>query len=292
MFKLLNSKKFILGILILFLVLYIKNSFAQNSSSFCVSQDELSLFQEINKYREMMGKTPLGLSNSLSYVAMKHLEDILQHKPDTGICTPYSWSYGNELDSCCIATTQESLLCSRNKPLFLSEYPDIAYEMIYYDDHKADPLNALRFWKSVKLSKDMLLGEGKYADFEWVSIGIAIQKEYVSVWLGIVPDIISETPLCNTDEVIKFVLPKELEGKKFLSKPDNKFHIVMASAANMEEIKVKFERLKKTDIKQLRIVKAKDRCRIIVGSYSDRKEANQQLKKYKKYVKDAWILQY
>ena len=292
MFKLLNRRKIIQGTLILFLTLYLLNSFAQNSSQFCVSQDELSLFQEINKYREMMGKTPLGLSNSLSYVAMKHLEDILQHKPDTGICSPFSWSYGNEMDSCCIATTKKSLLCSRNKPLFLSDYPDVAYEMIYYDDHKADPINALRFWKSVKLSKDMLLGEGNYADFEWVSIGIAIQKEYVSVWLGIVPDIISETPLCNTDEVVKFVLPKALEGKKFLSKPDNKFHIVMASAPNMEEIKVKFERLKKTDLKQLRIVKAKDRCRVIVGSYLDRKEANRQLKKYKKCVKDAWILKY
>ncbi len=292
MFKLLIKRKFFKGMLIIILSIYLQNSFAQNTSSFCISQDELTLFQEINKYREVMGKTPLGLSNSLSYVAMKHLEDILQHKPDTGICSPYSWSYGNEMDSCCIATTKKSLLCSRSKPLFLSDYPDIAYEMIYYDDHKADPQNALRFWKSVKLSKDMLLGEGKYADFEWVSIGIAIKNEYVSVWLGIVPDIIDKTPLCNTDEMITFVLPKGMEGKNFLSKPDNKFHIVMASAANMEEIKVKFEKLKKTDLKQLRIVKAKDRCRIIVGSYTDKKEASRQLKKYKKYVKDAWILQY
>ena len=267
-------------------------SYAQIEPTFCISKNEYQLFKDINIYRKAMGKTPLSLSKSLSFVASKHIEDILVHKSDSNECSDFSWSYGNEGDDCCVSEKETNLLCSRKKPLFLTNYPDIAYEMLFYDDHQADPTNALRFWKSIKQSKDMLLCEGKYSEYQWLAVGIAIQDKYVSLWLGEVPDLDSRSRICGTKDTIEFNIPTELADKIFLSRPDNHYHIVLASAVTMEEIQKKLVKLRNTDMVDLRIISAKDRCRVITGDFKERTEAASELKQYRKFVKDAWIIQY
>lgn len=275
-----------------FIILISTRFYGQADTSFCISPAESNLFESINAYRKIMGKYPLGLSKNLSIVARAHLTDILEHHPDTGICSPYSWSFGNQGDTCCIARGKNSLDCSRSKPLYLTTYPDVGYELLYYDDHAADPESALRFWKTEKISKDMLLGEGRYSELQWVAIGIAVDKNYISLWLGEAPDSETETPVCHSGKKIPFVLPEKMKGKVFLSRADHKFHIVLASSDSNEGIKKKFMELHKSNLNNLRIISADKRFRIITGSFADRKAANKALKKYRKYVKDAWIIQY
>ncbi len=275
-----------------FVMLFAAVLSGQSESSFCISQDEANLFESINAYRKIMGKYPLGLSKNLSVVARAHLTDIISHHPDTGQCSPYSWSYGNSGDSCCIASGKSSLDCSRNKPLYLTSYPDWGYELLYYDDHRAEPETALRFWKTEKISKDMLLGEGRYRDLHWVAIGLAIDENYISLWLGEAPDSDTLTPVCQSGKQIPFVLPEGMKDNLFLSKADHKFHIVLASDESKKGIEEKLKKLHALHLHGLRIIATKKRFRVIVGSYANRKLANKALKEFRKHVKDAWIIQY
>jgi hypothetical protein len=280
-------------LLIFFLwITYLPVSPAQTAVNFCISEEEYKLFDEINSYRKAMGKLPLGLSRNLSFVASKHIEDILMRKTDSSDCPVFGWSYGNEGEDCCTSTNKENVFCSRRKPLFLTDYLDIAYEMVFEDDHQANAINALRFWKSIKQSKDMLLGEGIYSEFQWIAVGIAIQDKYVSLWLGEVPDLATKTKVCGSSDSVEFTIPEELSEKKFLSRPNNRFHIVLASAATKEEIYQKLIGLKESKLQNLRIINTKDRCRVITGDFEDRKEASSELKHYRKFIKDAWVIQY
>lgn len=162
-----------------------------------LSEKEKELVKLINDYRISLGKRPLNVSKSLTYVARTHTKDQILHfeydlKDERGLpANLHSWSkYGNWTPVMYTDDHQYGAL-TRKKPAELTQYKlgglEISVGQQNYDQvHQITPSVALRLWKNSpghnhEIIKDNILYDVYHAER---IMGISIHDGFANVWFG------------------------------------------------------------------------------------------------------------
>jgi len=259
-------------------------SYAQKEipADFCISSEEMQLFNFINSIREEYGKKTVNLSASLSVVAKTHVKDLLENHPDTSICNLSSWSDKGAWSSCCYNSYIPRPECMKKKPKELTPYPYYGYELVSYfeDDYSFDSLQPI--WSDTKELLDMILTRGKWEKKRWIVAGVGINNHYVSVWFGQRADTQKVPKICKG------------EGDTVVSKPATRkvslFYLVIASFKKQADAKEALRRTKKNGFKHAGILNNGENFRVYLGSYSSLKEASYVKDNLSPTYRDAWIL--
>ena len=162
-----------------------------------LSEKEKELVKLINDYRISLGKRPLNVSKSLTYVARTHTKDQILHfeydlKDERGLpANLHSWSkYGNWTPVMYTADHKYHEL-SDKKPKELTKYTfggtEISAGQQYYDQiHQMTPNMALDLWKnSPGHNHEIIKNNIFYNAFHAERImGISIHDGFANVWFG------------------------------------------------------------------------------------------------------------
>ncbi|MDU5200913.1 cell wall-binding repeat-containing protein [Finegoldia magna] len=162
-----------------------------------LSEKEKELVKLINDYRISLGKKPLNVSKSLTYVARTHTKDQVLHfennlKDERGLpANLHSWSkYGNWTPVMYTADHKYHEL-SDKKPKELTKYTfggtEISAGQQYYDQvHQMTPSMALDLWKnSPGHNHEIIKNNIFYNAFHAERImGISIHDGFANVWFG------------------------------------------------------------------------------------------------------------
>ena len=162
-----------------------------------LSEKEKELVKLINDYRISLGKKPLNVSKSLTYVARTHTKDQILHfeynlKDERGLpANLHSWSkYGNWTPVMYTADHKYHEL-SDKKPKELTKYTfggtEISAGQQYYDQiHQMTPNMALDLWKnSPGHNHEIIKNNIFYNAFHAERImGISIHDGFANVWFG------------------------------------------------------------------------------------------------------------
>ena len=181
-------------LLILVLVFSVSTILGQKEipESFCISPEDKLLFDKINLLRTDYGKLEIELSKSLSYVAAVHVNDLQNNRPDTSVCNLSSWSDKGEWTACCYNGYVPKPDCMWDKPKELTPYTYRGYELAGYFEDGFTVDSVIQLWAETKAALDMILTEDTYKPKKWVTMGVAMNKEYVSIWFGQRSDRIGE----------------------------------------------------------------------------------------------------
>lgn len=274
-------KRFLL-LLVVFLMVH--STFAQKKlpADFCISSQEMQLFNYINSVRKEYGKKPVKLSASLSFVAKTHVKDLQENHPDTSICNLSSWSDKGNWEACCYNVYIPKPECMKKKPKELTPYPYYGYEMAAYfeDGFVQDSLELL--WNDTKPVLDMILTQGSWKEKSWVVAGVGINEHYVSVWFGQRADKQKVPTVCNGEKVIANEEPVERDPSSF--------YVVIASFSTQADAKEALRRTRKNGFKDAGILHNGKLFRVFLGKYSGLKEANYVKENLSPTYRDAWIL--
>jgi len=267
----------------LFLLL-LSVSFAQKKipANYCITQDEMQLFQTINTIRKEYDKKPVKLSASLSVVARTHCTDLFLNHPDTSICNLSSWSDKGNWTPCCYNAYIPKPLCMKKKPKELTPYPYYGYELAAYfeDGYNLDSL--LKLWSDTKEVLDIILTRGAWKNKKWVVGGVGIDSNYVSIWFGQKPDKVKVPHLCKGKKV--------REKAKAVPYKKSYFYLIIASFNNEADAKEALRRTRKSGFKEVGLLKGEKNIRVYIGKYESLKEASHVKSLLSPTYRDAWIL--
>ena len=154
----------------------------------CLNDQELSLYEMINDYRETKGLQSIPLSASLTKVAKAHAKDLMENYSRNGKCNPHSWSDNGEWNGCCYTDDHAKAACMWNKPMEIAQYDSPGYEIVYWHSLAAESGNALAGWKKSKSHNPVVINQGQWRDVSWKAIGVAVYKQYAVVWFGEMQD--------------------------------------------------------------------------------------------------------
>ncbi len=143
-----------------------------------------SLVEVINRYREENGLPTIPVSPALTYVAEYHVYDLSTNSPYAGDCNLHSWSDKGHWTPCCYKPDNGSGLCMLDKPRELTEYTGDGFEIAAQYSITMTPNCALESWRNSPSHHDVILNRGKWADYEWKAVGVAMSKYYAVVWFG------------------------------------------------------------------------------------------------------------
>lgn len=162
-----------------------------------LSEKEKELVKLINDYRISLGKKPLNVSKSLTYVARTHTKDQILHfeydlKDERGLpANLHSWSkYGN-WTPVMYTDDHEYGQFTRIKPQELTKYNSTGIEIStgqqnYDQVHQMTPIVAFTNWKNSPghnhdIIKDNVLYDVYHAER---IMGISIHDGFANVWFG------------------------------------------------------------------------------------------------------------
>lgn len=162
-----------------------------------LSEKEKELVKLINDYRISLGKRPLNVSKSLTYVARTHTKDQILHfeydlKDERGLpANLHSWSkYGN-WTPVMYTDDHEYGQFTRIKPQELTKYNSTGIEIStgqqnYDQVHQMTPIVAFTNWKNSPghnhdIIKDNVLYDVYHAERV---MGISIHDGFANVWFG------------------------------------------------------------------------------------------------------------
>jgi uncharacterized protein YkwD len=150
---------------------------AQKCSGDEVNSAEQELFRIINEYRAQNKLPPVVLSDSLSFVANRHLLDLtLNVKSLT-----HSWS------NCPYdVKKQDSWNCLFEAPQRLkTNYAGQGYENLYRNlTGDATPAAALEAWKKSPKHNILILNLEIWKNTKFDGLGIAVSGNYAAIWFG------------------------------------------------------------------------------------------------------------
>ena len=169
-----------------------------NLLTLCLTQEESKFLRSITQYRISLNLTAVPLSKSLTTVAKIHLND-LENNPPSIECSNNSWSSKGKWTPCCYTDNLVSKECMYYKAKELTDYKDNAFELVYFE-HESNvsiPEKALKRWKLLPETNDMLIGQNDWKNIIWKAMGIAIGKRYAILWLGAEKDTKEIPGICN-----------------------------------------------------------------------------------------------
>jgi Cysteine-rich secretory protein family len=142
-----------------------------------ISPQEKELFKIINDYRAANNLPPITLSESLSFVANRHLLDLNNNvKTFTHGWSNCPYDIKNEKTWDCVFGAPQRLN---------SNYPGNGYENLYRNlGGNATPALALEAWKKSPPHNGLILNLDVWKDTKFDAFGVAISGNYASIWFG------------------------------------------------------------------------------------------------------------
>lgn len=149
----------------------------------------MQLYELLNEYRTRNGLPAISLSTSLTHVAQTHAGDLAEHYTG-GSCNLHSWSEGGAWSSCCYTPDHAQAQCMWDKPVELTDYPGMGFEIAFGGSggYIATAANALSAWKSSSGHNAVILSQGTWSSFPWKAVGVGIHQGYAVAWFGQVVD--------------------------------------------------------------------------------------------------------
>ncbi len=251
-------------------------------NNYCISNDEIQLFEQINQLRADYDKSSLQLSASLSFVAKTHVEDLLKNHPDTSICGLSSWSDKGTWKACCYNNYVLDEDCMWDKPKQLTSYSYRGYELVTYfeDDFTIDSI--INIWSGTREVLDMILTQGNYTSKKWACMGVGINGDYVSIWFGQRNDPQKKPNICDT-------LILKIENQKATNPTESSFYLIFGSFEDINDAKEALRRVKKNNFPSADILIKDGLNRIYLGKYDNLKAAMHAKQDLPYTYKEAWI---
>ena len=279
---------------------------------FCISANELILANSINDFRRQNDLPVISLSKSLFFVARLHVLDLTQNHPDSNNCNQHSWSDKGNWKPCCYSKEQGKTNCMTDKPKELTGYKGKGYEMIYWDSQEAIPADALELWKSIRLTKEMLLSQGKWKTKIWKSFGVGMLGGYACVWFGDANDQLHGIRLCNSDSVVEqkpesaklktvTKTQKEIQPRPENSKQEpiadtasgvKHFYLIIASYKTSKQANDNVAILSSKGYPESKVLENNSIFRVALSEHATQEEAQKALNKLITTFKGIWIYAY
>ncbi len=258
--------------------------------NFCISNNELKLYNQINDYRKALNLPKIPLSRSLSYVAQQHVTDLLKNKPDTNACSFHSWSDKGKWTACCYKGGIKDKKCMQEKPRELTGYPGKGYEIVYWENKEATADNAFDQWRTVTASRSLITNLKEWEDFAWKAMGVAIEKNFAILWFGEETDTETETKICGSGKVIKNELPKTPADTIVVSKATGRYYIIFGSYKTVEDAKKQVKKYRAEGFKNAKVISKDNKFRISLTDYAKQESAQSAKKDLPAKYKEAWIM--
>jgi sporulation related protein len=268
-------------------ILLVTNTLGQKGpkNDFCLSNDELTLFDFINQLRKDYGKDLIQLSASLSYVANIHVNDLQTNNPDSSICNSSSWSDKGTWTPCCYNKYVYNPDCMWDKPKELTSYTYRGYELVTYfaDGVNVDSISQL--WSDSKPVLDMLLTRGDYEKKKWICGGLSIGTNYVSLWFGQRKDRLPSPVNCENEK-------RSPDTLSTIVKLDNSniFYLIFGSYPDMHSAREALKEVSKKGFNNAGILDKNKKFRVYLNKYNSLKEAMFDKERLPFEFKEAWIL--
>ncbi len=150
----------------------------------CNNQQEQALISLIREYRAKKGLDTIPVSQALTLVADKHVQDLMKHNPyaSSRKCNLHSWSASGDWSACCYTPDHARAECMWKKPRELTAYKGNGYEIAFKGRNR--PETALEAWKGSPPHNSVLMNKGQWKDFQWKAMGVSINGGYAVVWFG------------------------------------------------------------------------------------------------------------
>ncbi len=259
---------------------------------FCISTQELKLYNLVNKCRKENNQSEVSLSKNLCYVAKLHVSDLFYNHPDTGMCNLHSWSDKGIWAECCYGRNIFNNTCMTAKPKELTAYPGNGYEIAFWESVDAIPEVVLDLWKTSSASNDLILNRGIWEDENWTAFGVGMLKGYAVVWFGSEADSDEGVKICSTGEMAGRLIDKvQLEDKPQINS-ETRYYLIIASFKEEAQAKSEVARLKKRGFRSPSVVLSGENFRVSLGNYATPEEATAAKKSLNEKYKAAWLLKY
>ena len=273
-------------------------------AGFCISQDEMKLFNMVNEYRRRYDLPPIPLSRSLCYVASTHVKDLFLNHPDQEPCNFHSWSDKGTWKPFCYPQDETKKNSVWDKPKELTTYKGKGFEIVYWENNAIVIDSIIQFWRSIPYFNSFLMNTGKWQDKKWNAIGIAIYENYASAWFG-EPTDTEETPYVCGEQPVNQKNPAPAKKdpqatvKSVVEQPApvtpapvtaGKYYIIVKSQVTLDMAKKAVTELKAKGYTNVRIIDRDNKIRVSVGEFSIKEEADNTLREVRKTYKDAWLL--
>ncbi len=255
---------------------------------FCITSEELKLYNLVNKYRQENKLPEIPLSRNLCYVAKLHVNDLHYNRPDTAHCNLHSWSDQGDWTECCYGRDIFNNTCMTSKPKELTSYPGEGYEIAFWESVDAIPEIVLDLWTSSEASRDLILNRSQWKDKTWKAFGVGILKGYAVVWFGAEPDGSNGVRICNTDQVAG----KLIDKIQLAEKPDKspKYYLIIASFKDNQSAQAEVNKYKSRGFRTPSVVQSGENFRVSLGTYNTQEEAVSAKKSLGEKYQQAWIL--
>ncbi|NVO18195.1 MAG: SPOR domain-containing protein [Bacteroidetes bacterium] len=178
-------------------------SMGKDTSAYCISQEEVILYNLVNDFRRQNRLPVIPLSMSLSIVSRTHIDDLLSTKQQDKECGLHSWSDKGKWKPCCYNKDPMASKCMNVKPFEITGYQGLGFELVYWDEGTASANEAYGLWTQVDASRDMILNTGKWQFRAWKAMGVGIRDGYAVIWLGDKPDLPANIGICGKDTLIQ-----------------------------------------------------------------------------------------
>ena len=256
----------ITGLALLFSTLWVSGQKAV-PEDFCISPEAQRLGELLNDLRKDYGKSQVKFSVSLSYVAAVHVKDLYNNHPDTSICNLSSWSDKGTWTACCHNAYVPQQECMWSKPKELTPYPFRGYELAAFFEQGLNADSAMALWSGNKESLDMILTEGDFKSKNWQAVGVAIYKEYVSVWFGQRADNLGVPGVCTGG-----TQPIATSGDTTGNSRKVNFYLIIASFTDIRDAREALKRYRKSGYENAGILTGGENIRVYLDKYKDLKE--------------------
>ncbi|MCF8366201.1 MAG: SPOR domain-containing protein [Bacteroidales bacterium] len=266
--------------------------YAQNQipEDFCISSDELKLYNLINNYRKANQLPEIPLSENLCYVAKLHVSDLNYNQPDTGQCNLHSWSDQGHWVECCYGRDKFNNTCMTSKPKELTAYQGKGYEIAFWESVNAIPEIVLDLWKSSSASNDLILNRDIWQDKSWNAFGVGILKGYAVVWFGVENDSKQGVKVCTTGKMAGRLIDKAKALDEAGKAAGPRYYLVISSFSDEQAAKAEVAKYKTRGFRNPSVVKSGGNFRVSIGNYPSQDEALKAKESLGEKYKDAWIM--
>lgn len=262
----------------------------QIPEGFCISGEELKLYNLVNKYRQQNGLNELALSKNLCYVAKLHVSDLNFNRPDTAHCNLHSWSDKGHWTECCYGREKFNNTCMISKPRELTSYPGEAYEIAFWESVDAIPEVVLDLWKSSSASDDLILNRDIWKEKSWKAFGVGMLEGYAVVWFGAEPEDDEGVKVCSSGAMAGNLLDELKEMVADLKPQGTRYYLIISSFKDEATAKSEVKRYKSRGFRNPSVVASGENFRVSLGNYTTQDEAINARKSLGEKYQNAWIL--
>jgi hypothetical protein len=283
---------FLVFILVLFPIF--SSVFAQDTipDDFCLTDEEVKLYNMVNEYREAIALPGIPVSKSLSWVARRHAMDLDMNKPDTNTCNFHSWSNKGFWTACCYEKESKDKTCMTEKPKEITGYMEPAYEIVYWENKSANASRAFNQWRETSAARSLMTNFKAWESFEWNALGVAVYKGFAILWFGEVKDNSGDLRACSNNKLVEPPVVQQRESKenRIINSETGRFYVIVGSFTSLEEAKTQLTGYLENGFQKAKIIIKDDKHRISLSDYSTMEQATKAKNELPVRYKDAWIL--